>query len=48
MPILNSQKCIVCTTADKLDLKDRTAVCKVLICTCDSNNNKDSAPTLEA
>jgi hypothetical protein len=31
-----TQKCIACTTAEQLNM-DKTAVYKILICTCEGN-----------
>jgi hypothetical protein len=30
-----AQKCVACTIAEQLDIKDKTAVYKILICTCE-------------
>jgi hypothetical protein len=29
-----TQKCIVCTTAEELDIRDKRAIYRTLICTC--------------
>ena len=36
-----TQKCIACTMAEQLNIKDKTAVYKILICTCESNQQRN-------